>query len=413
MASYKDQYENRKPLFLSDEKICKANREHFKRFLEFEEHKLKRTNGLRELDEGCYKTLYSYVSRFSTLNLWFGNKDLAGITKEDIQKVYDGLEDGKILNALGKPFADRKTYYNKIFKGKFFEMLGKDKIAREVMEYYKPNGDGEVRFIIYEDFLKVQETAIQIKHKLLTWLCFDYGENVSAFLQTKKKDYVRSINPDTHEPEYRVNLRREILKRSRTARSEISNFPETARYLDMVLSTLKDDDYVFPFDYRAAKKFLDRAVKITKIKCQPRGQTPTWKDLRSGAVCHLLKLGWHTDELNARLGHKPSSREIDKYISFLAIDRHKPKRKVYDNQMQIIQQELEEMRAREKLQQARYERLENERALDSQRIEMINALYLKLFDKTSKGDGFTVDGETFKEANKILMEIHKVRTKRE
>ena len=81
-----------------------------------------------------------------------------------------------------------------------------------------------------------------------------------------------------------------------------------------------------------------------------------WKDLRSGMACHLLKQGWTTDEVNFRLGHKPSSREIDVYVSYLAVDRRKPKKKVYDSSLHKIQLELEASRSRERLAAERFRR---------------------------------------------------------
>ena len=59
-------------------------------------------------------------------------------------------------------------------------------------------------------------------------------------------------------------------------------------------------------------------------------------------ACHLLRNHWTTDEVNARLGHKPSSKEIDKYCNFLAIGRHEPKKKMYYNNLQKVEDDLEE-----------------------------------------------------------------------
>jgi len=77
-------------------------------------------------------------------------------------------------------------------------------------------------------------------------------------------------------------------------------------------------------------------------------------------ACHLLKEGWTTDEVNARLGHKPSSKEIDKYINFLALDKKKPKKKLHDNQITKLTAELEEMKSREKLYQQRQNHLQED-----------------------------------------------------
>ena len=66
-------------------------------------------------------------------------------------------------------------------------------------------------------------------------------------------------------------------------------------------------------------------------------------------ACHLLKKGWTSDEVNARLGHKPSSQELDKYINFLALDRHTPKKKLNDGQLQQLLEEVKDLKDRDKL----------------------------------------------------------------
>ena len=139
------------------------------------------------------------------------------------------------------------------------------------------------------------------------------------------------------------------LKRTRLTRSEITNFKETTELLDLILKDLKDDEQIFKFEYAQSKKFLNRAVGIVKAKCIPKGQNVTWKDLRSSMACHLLRNHWTTDEVNARLGHKPSSKEIDKYCNFLAIGRHEPKKKMYYNNLQKVEDDLEETKQNLKL----------------------------------------------------------------
>ncbi len=81
-------------------------------------------------------------------------------------------------------------------------------------------------------------------HQLLFWLVFDLGENINSQLRLKRKDFTRQINPTNGDPEYRINYRKEILKRSRTPRSEITNFPKTVELLDIVLPTIDNDKYI-------------------------------------------------------------------------------------------------------------------------------------------------------------------------
>lgn len=375
--NWEQRYQNAKVNLLEDAGICKENRDLFAEFFEYQENRLKRINGLRKLDNNAYNTLYYYVQRFKNANKWFDNKAWKKLTKEDIKKVYDDLEDGIIKRRDGKPFEDLKSsYYSKVFKSKPFEMAGKLEIAKEVIQYAK-SGVKEVRFILEDDFKKIVNNAYKPHHRLLLWLAWDIGENINALLKLKKSDFCRQQNPYTKEDEYRVNLKKEILKRSRRPRSEITNYNETVELLDSYfgehkcnecngkgkiqekkcnecngegVKTLKDNELLFNFDYRNAKKIVDRAVERAGVKCIPNGEKVTWKDLRSGMACDLLKKGYTTDEVNARLGHKPSSDEIDKYINFLAIDRHTPKKKVHQFEMEKLNEELEEVKKRERLQ---------------------------------------------------------------
>lgn len=358
MPNYQGQYENAKAELLKDDSINADNRKLFVKFFEYQEYKLKRKNNLRALDTGCYRTLYGYVCKLKIVNTWFQNKPWKKLTKEDIKKVYDDLEDGTIKKENGKPYENLDTsYYSKVFKSKPFELAGKLELAQEVIQY---NGKHtkEVRFILEDDFRKIMNNVNKPVHKLLLWLAWDIGENINALLQLRKNDFTKELNPYTKEPEYRVNLKRDILKRSRKARSEITNYQDTVKLLDQELANIKDNNLLFDFGYRNAKKIIDRPVQRAGVKCIPNGEKVTWKDLRSGMACDLLKKGWTSDEVNARLGHKPSSDEIDKYINFLAIDRHLPKKKVHQFEMEKLNEQLQEVINKEKLEAKRNELLQ-------------------------------------------------------
>lgn len=381
---FKEQYDKKIKKFLSDNRINKDNRELFKKFFEWEEHKLKRQNSIAKLDEACYKTLYGYIIKLNVVNGWFKNKAWVKLTKEDIKKVYEDLEDDKILNARKKPFRRKYAYYNKILKSKPFELAGKDDIAREVIEFTAKRENEEVRFIEIETFKKIVNVVIQPEHKLLVWLAFDIGENVLALLQLQKKDFFRRYNEHTKEPEYLINLPSSKIKRSRVTRSELTNFKETTEYADIVLANMKDEDLIFPFGYRNAKKILDRAVKIVNAKCIPQGQKVTFKDLRSSMACYLLNTGWTTDEINKRLGHKPSSRELDKYVNFFSIKGHETKKKLYDNDLRKVLAELETNKEAVKKQAGQIEELKTELKETSSQTERA----LKMLEEIKAGKAY-------------------------
>lgn len=360
---HQHRFEMAKKRLLEDPAICVKNRTLFAKFFEYQEYKLKRINNLAALDESTYKTLSYYVYRLRTVNGWFDNKAWEDLTQSDIKRVYDAVEDGAIQTKSGRPYRGTEAFFRRIMRGKPFALAGKRELAISVMEFYSPKNSSDVRFIPEAAFRQLMDVVSYPPHKAMFWLAWDIGENGYSMLQLKRRDFTRQLNPETKEPEYVVNLRREILKRSRTPRALATNYPDTVRFLDLALAVLKDDENVFSFGARMAAKALDRAVRITGVHCTPGSQKVTLKDLRSSMACDLLNKGWTTDEVNYRLGHRPSSREIDKYVTWLALDQRRPKRRVFDSHLALIQSELEDSKQRERVNRERAQRHQEENAV--------------------------------------------------
>jgi len=367
--TFETRYGRYKTRLLNEASICPENRKLFKEFFEYQEYKLKRMNGLAALDDGTYRTLYKYCQMLKNTNEWFRNKPWHLLTLEEIKQVYDDIEDHKIKTQRGGPVLDKRSYYSKVFKGKPFKLAGVDHFAKQVIEFQVRDTIRQVRFVEEEEFRKLISVLCKPHHLLLVWLAWDIGENIGTNLKLQKRDFVRQQNPHTGEPEYLVKLPREKLKRSRRSRTEPTLYQETVQYADMVLRDLKDDDLVFPFGYRAAKKLIERACKKTKAICLPHRDKITWKDLRSGMACHLLKNGWNRDEVNARLGHVPSSDILDAYINYLALDRHRPKQRLNQNRMENVNHLLQESKSREQFLSSRVQSQETENNQLRQQIE--------------------------------------------
>ena len=266
MATFKARYQRAKQRLLTTPTIARENRELFGQFFEHEEYKLQRQNDLRELDEACYKTLYLYVYRLRKVNDWFGNKPWTQLTREDIKRVYDDLEDGRLRNQMGQPYKSTEHYYDKVLKSKPFELAGKAQLAREVIQFPKRRRP-TVRYVTNEGFRTLASVLTKPHHLLLFWLAWDIGENIDALLQLQKKDFKRATDPHTKEPEYLVNFPQAKIKRSRQTRTEPTLYPETVRYCDMVLAELADDDQVFLFGYRQALKLIHNAGRKTGVTC--------------------------------------------------------------------------------------------------------------------------------------------------
>lgn len=347
---HKEQYQRLKTALLKDCSICKPNRDLFKKFFEWEQEKLKRMNNLSKLDEANYKTLKDYPNRFRNVNSWFENKDWKKLTSAEIRKVYNDLEDGKIKNRNGKKFGDSRSYVNKIFKAKPFGLAGlKEKVSGALEFYVDKREKKEVRFINYIAFDKLVSCINKPQHLALMWLEWDIGENINAVLKLKKKHFKKQLNKDLDEDEYLIFLPTDILKRTRRQRREPTLYPETVKYLDIALEGLKEEDLVFPFGYRQALKLFDSAVKKSKVRCEPHGEKPSWKDLRSGMACHLFEKGWHLEDINLRLGHSPQSRWLESYVNYLATNRKRAKKEFHANNIQDIKEQLKNAKQREKV----------------------------------------------------------------
>jgi len=374
-------YSRRKEKLLKDKSINSKNKEVIKKFFEWEEYKLKRKEGLSEVDERSYKTLYYYTSRVQNINKWFKGKVWEDLTKEEIKKVIDDLEDGKIITQYGKRYSDRSLYYQ-MFAGKFFALVGKNHIVRDMIEEFSITGrrdENHVRFIEEVDFRKIVDCVKDPIQRGLCWVAYDYGENISSLLSLERDSIKKQINTDTGEAEYLIIFSKEMLKRSRTPRSELNNYPETVKYIDLILENLKPTDKnvtnkfinknlgsihnpnkLFKFGWKVAETFFRRAVERSGVRCMPAGERVTWKDLRSSMACDLLKKGWTTDEVNSRLGHKPSSRIIDRYVSYLALDRTRAKKKVYEGSLKKLEIDLEKQKEYNKLQSLRMENMQRD-----------------------------------------------------
>src|SRR3989344_832325 len=114
-------------------------------------------------------TFYYYTSRIKNINMWFKGKAWADLTKEEIKKVIDDLEDGKIVNQYGRRYSDRSLYYQ-MFCGKFFGFNGKNHIAGDIIEEFQIKGrrdTNHVRFVEEADFKKIVECTTTTEQKAL------------------------------------------------------------------------------------------------------------------------------------------------------------------------------------------------------------------------------------------------------
>lgn len=434
---FNERYQRRKKELLGDLSINSENRKLFKTFLEKEEKRAEMINKKGLLDDKNYKTLYFKIGRLIKLNEWFGNKDFKKLNDEEIINLIKNLHRGEIINQRTKKrISDRSLYYQ-MLSGRLFRIINKDNIAKEYLEEYSLNRnsrddkENDVRFIEEEDFRKLVDVAISPEQKCLLWLAFDIGENIDALLKLEKSDFEERKNEYTKEKEYVVTLKKDDLKRSRTARREVTNYPETTRFLDIVLNNLKDSnkvitnkymknkklseiyskDKLFKFGYQSAERFMKRCAEKTGVVCKgTKKDLVTFKDLRSSMACDLLRKGWVTDEIKKRLGHTPSSRMIDKYVNYLALDKNEPKKKVYESNLKDVEAKLNETKDLTKLQAERLKK-QSEQMVEMQKMMLqLKKQYENLYSdialeemRSEKGFGSISDEEMLPPNEEIIL----------
>ena len=270
------------------------------------------------------KTIIKYLRQCKNVGEWFGDKYLDQLTKKDIEKFYNDFESGKIKNKLGNPFTrkSKDDYYSKIFKRGLGEYLGINQICKKIM-IREPESTAEVKFFWQEDLDVLIKETKKLKYKIFMAISFDLCLRVGETIQLTKSDFEKRFNDRTKQHYYKVRIRKEITK-SKKERRISSLIPMTTELLDKYLDQLKsNDELLFPDSYENYRKVVQQISKRAGVTTQPDAKPITPHVFRKSGATHWLKRGFTIDQVKSRLGHKPSSRVIDLYVSYLGLDEEK------------------------------------------------------------------------------------------
>lgn len=329
---------------VKDIKLNLNNRDLVVKWLEYKKAELENSNGYEKNSQVRYcKTLYKEMTTYmSNILYWFNDKDLQDITEKDIKDIYIGIEQGKLKTIKGKSdlsFKTKKDYYGRVFKSGFFKFIGKDEMAKKVIKR-KFNEATEVRFFDLDTLRVITDNAARNAHRLAFWLLFDTGMEVMALCQLKKSNF-EWIQQDKY---YMLHIPKEISKKSRKRRDIYIHFNETNELLKSYLETLKDTDNLFKFKPPALYHALKSVVDKYQLKTKPENKSITIKDFRSSMSTYFLQLdGWTTDDIKARLGHAPSSTEIDKYVNYLGINQKKQRKQAEQATIKDLEAQYKKM----------------------------------------------------------------------
>lgn len=289
------------------------------------EEDLQNQNGYDKNAEIRYnKTMYKEISTFMpNVLLWFNHLNLEKLTAEELKEIYKKLEQGELETIKGnilKPVS-RKDYYSKVFKGGFFKFIGKEDIAKKVIQR-RFSLSKEVKYLSYDNLKKILMYTKKVDHRLAFLLLFDTGVEITALLHLKKKNF-QYEEDEKGDFDFKLNVGEEEVKKGRQARYMYLQLGETKKLLKEYLDTIKESDKLFNFKQAALWKALKLVVRKYQIKTSGVVQDlVTIKDFRSGCASYMYgTLNWSVGDIKDRLGHSPSSTAIDVYINYLAKDK--------------------------------------------------------------------------------------------
>ncbi len=314
-------YQTSRESINTDVRILESNKKIILAWLERKEEDLKTRKGQDFTASIRWaKTMNKYVVLLKNFGHWI-QKPFQEITQEDLQQLYKDLETGKIKSKKGVPFSKstRQDYYNKLFKGDFFDFINKIEIAKKVFRMEK-DPDEHVKFFLKSDLDKMLKFTTKTRNKFFLTLLFDTGVRVGTALNLRKKDIEKRFNQETKEYFYLIHIRKEYTK-SRREENIGTWLPETTELLDQYLEEVaKDDDLLFNFSYQNARKLVTRVSIKGGIITKPDNESITLHDFRRSSATYWLTKKVSIDSIKKRLGHRPSSTVIDKYVSYLGIN---------------------------------------------------------------------------------------------
>lgn len=296
-------------------------------YIKFKLDYLRKVNGNSDVAQNrYYKTLNKDLTYLQNVLYWFNKWNLNELTKENIEEVFSKLEDNTLKSVTGQNLLDstKDDYYSKVLKNGFFKHIKKSELAREVI-IRKFIESKDVRFMEYDIVVQLSNALRYADHKLLVWLLFDTGVEIDAVLHLKKNDFSIQKSEEL-EDYYMLHVRAEISKKSRSPRDIFIYHQQTNDLLKEVLQNLQDDENLFKFEWRNAYKIIHETSKKFNLKLKTPDDYITPKDFRSSCATYFLKEGWTLDQVKARLGHKPSSTVIDRYVNYLGLDQQRQKK---------------------------------------------------------------------------------------
>ena len=274
-------------------------------------------------------------------------KDLQKATREDIEKFITKLNKNEFLREDGKPYSGNTKSDIKKFLKQFYKwLLGESEFYPKQVSWLKTKiskdeKPKEKETLSYEEIIKLSEGFDKAEYKILVLLLFDSGFRIGELLSCKKKDltledfergkkcyWLKCNDSKTTPRKVPVPL----------FTDDINNFVNTAYY-----KNIKDDELLYPKTYNA----LHKAIKETAEKVLGKRISP--HSLRHSSATYYSKMyDGNMNLIGERYGWSFDSKELKTYIRRSGAYQKQGVKKVYDDELTKVREELKEIRKQNK-----------------------------------------------------------------
>ena len=131
--------------------------------------------------------------------------------------------------------------------------------------------------------------------------------------------------------------------------------------------------------YNAVRTTLSKMCSKLQIRTKPDNKSVSIHDFRRSCATYWLSKKVNIDAVRARLGHKPSSTAIDRYVNYLGLNDSQTVQEIQQSTYKEMMGEYKEIREQLLVMQENYKSLEQDIQQFKQKMQEPNQLFNVLF----------------------------------
>lgn len=286
------------------------------------------------------------VKLIDMFSLFFKNikKSSATLTKDDLSKFKEYLLNDKIRKNNDNPYSDETKedctetivrYLELVYPEKVIKWASPTKPFRKWFVIRASKKTPE--YLSEEEVKKLYDSCKTVEGKYIIAVLFDSGARIEEFSNIRFEDIER---PTANFPYYKIDFKEEYSKTEGRKIGMYWTYSNEAinKYLQIV-EKKESKDQVMTNEYDSIRMFLSRLAKKVLNK-----QVTPHLLRKSSATFYAPKL--NRQQLCKRYGWTFSSEMPDLYISRAGVDEERIKEVVFNDDLNVIKKENQELKAK-------------------------------------------------------------------